>query len=150
MYVTTAPRRTAEPLLVFVDEAGRIFDRIPLAAINGRSRGTARIAPTGTAETAPSGLTFRGIIYALWNARRLGYRRLALHSDDPTAVAQLSGERHVDPGTIGPYLEARALMHLYRSASIDVGELVLSGPAPSGPAGTGATSASAARRYAST
>ena len=147
MYVTTAPRRTVEPSLVFVDETGDILDRIPLAAINGRSRATGRRAPPATPAGAPgaarSGLTFRGIVYALWNARRLGYRRLAVHSDDPTAVAQLTGDRGVDPAAVGAYLEARALMHLYRSASIDVGELVLSADA-------GDVSVAAAPRYAST
>ncbi len=115
VYVATAPRPDAAPSLVFVDEAARVLDRIPIERI------------AHGAGAAPSLLSFRGIIYALWKARRLGYRRVAVHSDDPAAVAQINGERDVDPDAVGSYLEARALMHLYTSARIDVGELVLSG-----------------------
>lgn len=49
-----------------------------------------------------------------------------MHSNDPGAVAQINGEGHVDPDAVGLYLEARALMHLYKSATIDFGELLLS------------------------
>lgn len=109
MYIATAPRPNAAPSLVLVDETARVLDRIPLE----------RIFPTSTAGPA-----FRAIVYALWKARRLGYRRVAVHSDDPAAVAQVNGDRHVDPEAIGAYLQVRALMHLYTSAWIDVGELV--------------------------
>jgi len=114
VYIATAPRPNAAPSVVFVDETARVLDRIPLERIV-REAGAAR-----------SRRTFHGIVYALWNARRLGYRRVAVHSDDPAAVAQLNGERNVEPDAVGSYLEARALMHLYKSARIDVGELVLS------------------------
>jgi len=96
------------PSVVFVDAHGRAHERITLAASPART----------VCER-----TFRGILYALWNARKLGARRVVVHSDDPSAVAQLNGERRVDPSLIGPYLEARALMRAYRWARIEVGEL---------------------------
>jgi hypothetical protein len=118
VYIATAPRPNAAPSLVFVDESARVLDRIPLERIV-RGAGEARAR-----------LTLRGVVYALWKARRLGYRRVAVHSDDPETVAQINGERDLDPDAVGSYLEARALMHLYKSARVDVGELVLSAVRP--------------------
>jgi Reverse transcriptase-like len=112
VYVATARRLSAAPSVIFVDEAARVVDQIPLD----------RIAPGGSRRA------LRGIVYALWKARRLGYRRVAVFTDDPAAVAQINGERHVDPDAVGLYLEARALMHLYKHARIDVGEFVCSEP----------------------
>ncbi|HLW46857.1 MAG TPA: hypothetical protein VKW09_03735 [bacterium] len=113
VYIATAPRLNAAPSAVFVDEAGHVLDRVPLVRISQEGPHAAR----------------RAIVYALWKVRRLGYRSVALHADEPAAVAQMNGERDVDPDAVGPYLEARALMHLYKSARIDVGEFLLSTPA---------------------
>lgn len=111
IYIATAARRAgAPPSVVFIDETGRVLEHVPLA----------RVARDG------SHLALRGIVHALWKARRLGYRRIEVHTDDPAAAAQINGERNVDPDAIGLYLEARALLHLYRSARIDVGEFLLS------------------------
>jgi hypothetical protein len=126
VYIATAPRRpqVAAPSIVFVDDDARVLEQIPLERV---SRDGAHLA-------------LRGIVYALWKARRLGYRRLEMHSDDPAAAAQINGERDVDPDAIGLYLEARALMHLYTSARIDVGELL----APAARAACGAPPAASA------
>jgi len=122
VYIATAPRSNAAPSLVFTDRAARVLDRIPFERVpEGPS------AAASSRAAARSRLTFRAVVYALWNGRRLGYRRIAVHSDDPATVAQLNDERPVDPETVGLYLEARALMHLYKHAQIDVGELVVSG-----------------------
>ncbi|MHB8731586.1 MAG: reverse transcriptase-like protein [bacterium] len=132
VYIATAPRPNAAPSLVFVDGAARVLDQIPCDRL---PPGPA-VSPS-TQASAHSRLTFRAAVYALWHARRLGFRRIAVHSDDPAAVAQINGERRVDPDAIGLYLEARALMHLYKSATVDVGEcllLVLERRAPSPPA----------------
>jgi len=102
-----------------MDEAARVLERIPFDRV---PHGPA-VRPS-THAPARSRLTFRALVYALWNARRLGFRRIAVHSDDPGAVAQINGNRRVDPEAVGLYLEARALMHLYKSATIDVGELL--------------------------
>jgi hypothetical protein len=112
VYVTAAPRSGAEPSVVFVDERAGILDRVPLHVIRSAEHSSA---------------AFRGIVYALWRARRLGYRRVAVYADDPAAVAQISGERCVDPDAVGPYLQIRALMHIYRQASVHVGELIVDG-----------------------
>jgi Reverse transcriptase-like len=118
IYITTAARRYgAPPSVVFVDDAGRVLETVPLDRI-----------PETRSQPA-----LRGIVHALWKARRLGYRRVELHTDDPAAVAQMNGERAVDPDGIGLYLEAKALMHLYTIARIDIGESLLSAhdaPAP--------------------
>jgi ribonuclease HI len=120
-YVTADADGPHGPLsVVFVDARGRAHEHVSLAP----SR-----ADTGCERA------FRGIVYALWNARKLGYRRVVVHSDEPSAVAQLNGERRVDPSLIGPYLEARALMRAYRSARIETGELRWqSAPDPGSPA----------------
>ncbi|HXX38764.1 MAG TPA: hypothetical protein VEP50_11595 [bacterium] len=94
--------------IVFVDARARVLDHIALAASD---------ASTACARA------LRGIVYALWRSRRLGYRRVAVHSDVPGAVTRLNGERPLEPSLIGPYLEARALMRAYRWARVDVGEL---------------------------
>lgn len=137
VYIATAPRSNGTPSLAFTDESGRLLDRMPLDRLPRHSTGR-----TPAAAPARLPLTFRAVVYALWNGRRLGYRRIAVHGDDPAAVAQLTGERPVDPDAVGLYLEARALMHLYKRATIDVGELMLSVPDPWRPAARCATSAS--------
>jgi hypothetical protein len=65
---------------------------------------------------------FRGILYALWNSRRLGSRWVVVHSDNPGVVAQINGARDVDPDLVGPYLEVRALLHAYRGARVEADE----------------------------
>ena len=137
VYIATAPRSNAAPSLAFTDESGRLLDRIPVERLPRHSAGIPRPAAPPRLH-----LTLRAVVYALWNGRRLGYRRIAVHSDDPAAVAQLTGERPVDPDAIGQYLEARALMHLYKRATIDLGELMLSVLEPPQPAAECATSAS--------
>ena len=95
----------AKIAVVFVDADGRVVRRIGRTAPN-----------TGTHDLA----SFRGIVYALWNSRRLGSRRVVVHSDHPGVVAQINGHRDVDPVLVGPYLEARALLHAYRSARVEL------------------------------
>jgi hypothetical protein len=104
-----------------VDGDARVLEQIPFDRLP-----PGPVVPPSTHASARARLTFRAVVYALWNARRLGFRRIAVHSDDPGAVAQINGNRRVDPEAVGLYLEARALMHLYKSATIDVGELLLS------------------------
>lgn len=111
---------------MLTDEAARILDRIPLDRISHRTAG-ARPSVARALEPEPgrSGLAFRAVVYALWNARRLGYRRVAVHCDDPDAVAQIKGHQPVPPDVVAEYLQLRALTHLYKSVEIDVGELML-------------------------
>lgn len=63
---------------------------------------------------------YRGILYALWNARRLGARWIVVHSDTPDVVAQINGAQEIPPACVGPYLEVRALLHAYRGACVRV------------------------------
>jgi hypothetical protein len=88
---------------------------------NGRAQQVITMTPVGARGACERAL--RGIVYALWMARTLGYRRVVVHSDHPEAVAQINGSRRVDPSLIGPYLEARALMHAYRWVRVTVGEV---------------------------
>ncbi len=67
---------------------------------------------------------FRGILLALWTARRLGARGVIVHCDNPAVVRQITGEVEVGPALVGPYLQVRALLHAYRTAQVlidDVG-----------------------------
>ncbi len=93
--------------VVFADSRGRVVRRI------GR-----RLPDVTTRELA----AFRGILYALWNSRRLGSRWIVVHSDTPDVVAQINGARDVDPALVGPYLEVRALLHAYKGAGVETGE----------------------------
>mgnify|MGYP001216248894 CR=1 FL=1 len=96
--------------VVFVDTHGRVLRRI------------GRMLPgVATRELA----AFRGILYALWNSRRLGSRWVVVHSDNPDVVAQINGVLDVDPALVGPYLEVRALLHAYRGARVEAGETIM-------------------------
>lgn len=95
--------------IVFVDGDGRVLRRIGCALPGVTTRDLA---------------AFRGILYALWNSRRLGSHRVVVHSDHPDVVDQINGVRDVDPALVGPYLEVRALLHAYRAARVSAGETV--------------------------
>ena len=89
--------------VVFVDSQGRVLKRIGRALPGVQSHELA---------------VFRGILYALWNSRRFGVRHVVVHSDGPTVVQQVNGERDVADSLVGPYLEVRALLHAYREARV--------------------------------
>ncbi len=91
--------------VIFVDAQGRVLRRI------GRT-----IPGVDNRDAA----VFRGILYALWNSRRLGSREIIVHADTPEVVEQITGAREVDPAFVGPYLEIRALLHAYRAARVKV------------------------------
>ena len=105
--------------VVFVDHQGRALRKIGRALPGVTTRGLA---------------AFRGIVYALWNSRRLGSRRVIVHCPDLDVVAQIHGEVDVEPELVGPYLEVRALLHAYRAARVEpcpqgTGELLWQGEA---------------------
>lgn len=89
--------------VVFADAQGRVLRRV--------GRGLPGV-------TSRDVTAFRGILYALWNSRRLGARWVVVHSDARDVVAQINGAREVDPALVGPYLEVRALLHAYRGARV--------------------------------
>ena len=94
--------------IVFVDDRGDVVRRV------------GRRLQEPQPEPARDLAAFRGILHALWNARRQGCRRVIVHSDHPEVVAQINGVCEVRFGLIGPYLEVRALLHAYRSARVEV------------------------------
>ena len=94
--------------IVFVDDRGDVVRRV--------GRRLQEVQPEPARDLA----AFRGILHALWNARRRGCRRVIVHSDHPGVVAQINGVCEVRFGLIGPYLEVRALLHAYRSARVEV------------------------------
>jgi ribonuclease HI len=89
--------------IIFVNPHGEVLSRVAreLSGVETREAGT-----------------FRAILYALWNSRRLGARSVIVHSGHLEAVARLNGRMAVDPELVGPYLEIRALLHTYRNAQI--------------------------------
>jgi hypothetical protein len=95
--------------IVFVDSQGHVLRRVGCMLPDVATRDLA---------------AFRGILYALWNSRRLGSHRVVVHSDHPGVVEQINGARSVDPALVGPYLEVRALLHAYRAARVSAGETV--------------------------
>ena len=90
--------------VVFVDHEGRALRKVGRALPGVADRGLA---------------AFHGIVYALWNSRRLGSRRVVVHSAEHEVVAQINGESGVPEQYVGPYLEVRALLHAYRSARVE-------------------------------
>ncbi len=89
--------------VVFVDSHGRALRKVGGALPGVTNRGLA---------------AFRGIVYALWNSRRLGSRRVVIHCSDRDVVAQINGDADVAEEFVGPYLEVRALLHAYRAARV--------------------------------
>jgi Reverse transcriptase-like len=90
--------------VIFVDDHGRAVRRV------GR-------ALSGVASLSLA--SFRGIVHALWNSRRLGFRRIVVHCPDQAVVAQINGDQEVPEEFVGPYLEVRALLHAYRVARVE-------------------------------
>lgn len=95
--------------VVFIDGRGRVLRRV------------GRRVPVSTGDLA----AFQGILCALWTARRLGARRIVVHSDNAAVVAQINGGQEVSVDLVGPYLEVRALCHAYRSARVEAGQMGL-------------------------
>jgi ribonuclease HI len=93
--------------VVFVDARGQVLKQV------------GRRVPVSTNDHA----AFHGIIYALWTARRLGSRRVVVHSDHPAVVAQVNGRQDVRADLVGPYLEVRALLNAYRSACVEPSQI---------------------------
>lgn len=84
-----------------------------------QQRGALRKIGRGLPAATTRGLAaFRGIVYALWNSRRLGSRRVVVHCSDQDIVARINGEADVGEEFVGPYLEVRALLHAYRDARV--------------------------------
>lgn len=98
-----ADGRTATGV-VFIDHAGRALRKVGRALPGVADRGLA---------------AFHGIVYALWNSRRLGSRRVVVHCAERDIVAQINGEAEVPEQFVGPYLEVRALLHAYRAARVE-------------------------------
>lgn len=90
--------------VVFVDHAGRALRRVGRALPGVTDRGLA---------------AFHGIVYALWNSRRLGSRRVVVHCAEHDVVAQINGDTEVPEQYVGPYLEVRALLHAYRAGRVE-------------------------------
>lgn len=90
--------------VVFVDHAGRALRKVGRALPGVSDRGLA---------------AFDGIVYALWNSRRLGSRRVVVHCAQHDVVAQINGDAEVPEPFVGPYLEVRALLHAYRAARVE-------------------------------
>ena len=108
-------------LHVFVAAAEPAGDRTGMGVVFVDSRGRAlrKVGGALPGVTNRARAAFRGIVYALWNSRRLGSRRVVVHCPDQSVVAQINGNADVAEEFIGPYLEVRALLHAYRVARVE-------------------------------
>jgi hypothetical protein len=108
-------------LHAFVAAAGPVAGRAGMGVVFVDAHGRAvRKIGQGLPGVAGRELAaFRGIVYALWNSRRLGSRRVVVHSSDTDVVAQINGHAEVAEELVGPYLEVRALLHAYRAARVE-------------------------------
>jgi len=115
-----ATSRTSKTLHVYVAAAPSSGGRAGMGVVfvDAQGRVLRRIGRTLPGVESPDLAAFRGILYALWNSRRLGPRSVVVHSDSPGVVEQINGAREVDAALIGPYLEVRALLHAYRGARV--------------------------------
>lgn len=64
----------------------------------------------------------RAVLLALWEARRLRARALVLCTDDAEAADMIAGTGAPPEGALGPYLQARALRHTFRSVDVRRGQ----------------------------
>ena len=87
--------------------------------VDGHGRAVRRMGRALSGVASLSLAAFRGIVYALWNSRRLGFRRVVVHCADQAVVAQINGDEEVREEFVGPYLEVRALLHAYRAARVE-------------------------------
>lgn len=60
----------------------------------------------------------RAVLLALWEARRLRARALVLCTDDAEAADMITGTGAPPEGALGPYLQARALRHTFRTVDV--------------------------------
>jgi len=67
-------------------------------------------------DTAPAAC--RAVLLALWEARRARARSLVLCTDDDEAADLITGSGPPPEGALGPYLQARALRHAFRSVEV--------------------------------
>jgi len=67
-------------------------------------------------DTAPP--AYRALLLALWDAQRMGARRLAVSTDDVEVAAQLDGAAPPAVEAVGPYLQVRALLRSFAFAEI--------------------------------
>jgi ribonuclease HI len=66
----------------------------------------------------PARSSYRAVLQGLWEARKMGARRIVLSTDDAAVAAQLTGTDGPPAGTIGFYLQARAMCNAFRSAEV--------------------------------
>ncbi len=66
----------------------------------------------------PAPPAYRGLLLALWEARRMGARELILGTDDADVAACLNGTGAPTEEATVPYLQIRALLHAFRSAEV--------------------------------
>ena len=93
--------------------------RMGVVFVDARGQPLRKIGRALPAGTTPGLAAFRGIVYALWNSRRLGCRRVVVHCLDRDVVSQINGEDDLAEEYVGPYLEVRALLHAYRAARVE-------------------------------
>lgn len=65
---------------------------------------------------------FRGLLHALWLARRFGARAVVIRCDAEDVVAMAQGGETVPDPLVGPYLQVRALVHSYKTVALIAAE----------------------------
>jgi hypothetical protein len=63
--------------------------------------------------------TYRALLFALWEARRVGARSLIVDAGDSDVSAQILGADPPPEGALGLYLQVRALLNAFRSVVIE-------------------------------
>jgi GNAT superfamily N-acetyltransferase len=63
-------------------------------------------------------LTYRALLFALWQARRVGARALVVDPGDPEVAAQITGAESPPDEVLSLYLQVRALLNAFRAVVI--------------------------------
>ncbi len=88
------------------------------AVLRWNGTGAPRVVVRRERETDLAVATYRALLLGLGEARRAGARALVLYAGDASVAAQLEGTEPPPAGTLGPYLQVRALLNAFRSASV--------------------------------
>jgi hypothetical protein len=68
----------------------------------------------------PVGASYRALLAALWEARRMGARAVVLGTEEAGIPAQLAGTAPPPPaGAMGVYLQVRALLNAFSAARVE-------------------------------
>lgn len=111
------------------------------AVLRWEGEGSPRTVARRIKPNDPAPASYRAVLMALSEARRLGARTLVLEVDDADLVSRVVNGEPPGEGALVPYLQIQAMLHAFRSVRVTH---VPSDDSPDSSAAAAAASASAA------